>query len=92
LAESIQPPAGAGGFLQRGNVKFTGKNLNWTIEKNIGHIFVVSRKLLAEYLALVEDFYQEPSLTQPVSLNKKKQPPPDAVSNIVDIKKLKMRK
>ena len=70
----------------------TGKNLNWSIEKNIGHIFVVSRKLLAEYLTLVEDFYQERSLNQPVSLNKKKQPPPDAVSNIVDIKKLKMRK
>ena len=50
------------------------KDLNRTIEKNIGHIFVVSRKLLAEYLVLVEDFYQEPSLNQPVPLNKKHQP------------------
>jgi hypothetical protein len=61
------------GQMDKSNVKFTGKGLNRTIEKNIGHIFVVSRKLLAEYLVLVEDFYQEPSLNQPVSLNKKNQ-------------------
>jgi poly(3-hydroxyalkanoate) synthetase len=62
------------GQVDKSNVKFTSKSLNRTIEKNIGHIFVVSRKLLAEYLALVEDFYQEPSLNQPVPLNKKNRP------------------
>jgi poly(3-hydroxyalkanoate) synthetase len=62
------------GQVDKSNVKFTSKSLNRTIEKNIGHIFVVSRKLLAQYLALVEDFYQEPSLNQPVPLNKKNQP------------------
>ncbi|MFZ1037461.1 MAG: hypothetical protein WAN57_09655, partial [Smithella sp.] len=62
------------GQVDKSNVKFTCEDLNRTIEKNIGHIFVVSRKLLAEYLVLVEDFYQEPSLNQPVPLNKKNQP------------------
>ena len=33
--------------------------MNWTIEKNIGHIFVVSKKLLAEYLKAVSDFLNE---------------------------------
>jgi len=32
--------------------------LNRTIEKNIGHIFVVSRKHLAEYLEMVSEFYR----------------------------------
>ena len=45
------------GQVDQGNVKFLSEHLNRTIEKNIGHIFVVSRKLLAEYLELVEDFY-----------------------------------
>src|SRR5208283_2401366 len=61
------------GQVNKGNTGFTSESLNRTIEKNIGHIFVVSRKLLAEYLILVENFYQEPSLKQPVPL-KKKQP------------------
>jgi hypothetical protein len=41
-----------------GNVGFTGSALNRTIEKNIGHIFVVSRKYLAEYLEMVSEFYR----------------------------------
>ena len=41
-----------------GNVKVLSPGLNRTIEKNIGHIFVVSRKHLAEYLEIVNDFYR----------------------------------
>jgi poly(3-hydroxyalkanoate) synthetase len=41
-----------------GNIKFTSAPLNRTIEKNIGHIFVVSRKHLSEYLEMVTDFYR----------------------------------
>lgn len=33
--------------------------LNRTIEKNIGHIFVVSKKLLAEFLEIVAAFYED---------------------------------
>jgi hypothetical protein len=62
------------GQVNKGNTGFTSESLNRTIEKNIGHIFVVSRKLLAEYLALVEKFYQEPSLPLQVPLNKKNKP------------------
>jgi hypothetical protein len=40
-----------------GNVCFTSSPLNRTIEKNIGHIFVVSRKHLSEYLEMVSEFY-----------------------------------
>ncbi len=47
------------GQVGEGNVHFTSEHLNRIIEKNIGHIFVVSRKLLSEYLALVEDFYND---------------------------------
>jgi poly(3-hydroxyalkanoate) synthetase len=47
------------GQVERGNVRFTSEHLNRIIEKNIGHIFVVSRKLLAEYLELVEAFYED---------------------------------
>ncbi|MGP8154412.1 MAG: hypothetical protein ACLQBQ_09790 [Smithella sp.] len=47
------------GQVGKGNVKLTGEGLNRSIEKNIGHIFVVSRRLLAEYLELVEDFYRD---------------------------------
>lgn len=39
-----------------GNVLVTRGGLNRTIEKNIGHIFVVSRQLLSEYLQIVSDF------------------------------------
>jgi hypothetical protein len=39
-----------------GNVLVTRGGLNRTFEKNIGHIFVVSKQLLAEYLQIVSDF------------------------------------
>ncbi len=80
------------GCVDTGNVKITCGGLNRVIEKNIGHIFVVSRKLLAEYLALVEDFYQDTSVNQPVFLNAKASANTDATSNLVDIKKLQMKK
>jgi len=79
------------GMVDKGNVKFTSGGLNRVIEKNIGHIFVVSRKLLAEYLDLVEGFYQEPSISKPVVLNIKNSADPDAAGNIVDIKKLQKK-
>ncbi|CAN2039542.1 Alpha/beta hydrolase fold-containing [Candidatus Magnetomoraceae bacterium gMMP-15] len=41
------------------NIVFTRGGLNRTIEKNVGHIFVVSKKLLAEYLEVVNQFYRE---------------------------------
>jgi hypothetical protein len=31
--------------------------MNRTIEKNVGHIFVVSRHLLAEYMQIVSAFF-----------------------------------
>jgi poly(3-hydroxyalkanoate) synthetase len=46
------------GQVGSGNVKVLSPGLNRTIEKNIGHIFVVSRKHLAEYLEMVNDFYR----------------------------------
>jgi poly(3-hydroxyalkanoate) synthetase len=76
------------GCLDKGNVKFTCSGLNRVIEKNIGHIFVVSRKLLAEYLTLVEDFYQDTSINEPVIPNTKNADSRDALSNVVDIKKI----
>ncbi len=42
-----------------GSMKATRTGLNRAIEKNIGHIFVVSQKLLAEYLEMVMDFFEE---------------------------------
>jgi poly(3-hydroxyalkanoate) synthetase len=39
-----------------GNIQMTRGGLNRTFEKNIGHIFVVSKTLLAEYLKTVSDF------------------------------------
>jgi len=78
------------GCVDTGNVKITCGGLNRVIEKNIGHIFVVSRKLLAEYLALVEDFYNDDAMIQPVP-DKKESVPVNAGSNVVDIKKLKTK-
>ncbi len=40
------------------NVGVSRGGLNRLIEKNVGHIFVVSKVLLAEYLALVNDFFK----------------------------------
>lgn len=42
---------------QTENITITRGGLNRTIEKNMGHIFVVSKKLLAEYLEIVNEFY-----------------------------------
>ncbi|QTA79767.1 alpha/beta hydrolase fold-containing [Desulfonema limicola] len=47
---------------QTGNLCITRGGLNRTIEKNVGHIFVVSKILLAEYLEIVNEFYQDKSL------------------------------
>jgi hypothetical protein len=44
------------GMTHDGNIRMTRAGLNRTIEKNIGHIFVVSRPLLAEYLQAVNSF------------------------------------
>jgi poly(3-hydroxyalkanoate) synthetase len=41
-----------------GNMEVLSPCLNRTIEKNIGHIFVVSRKHLSEYLLMVNEFYR----------------------------------
>ena len=78
------------GQVDRGNVKFTSGGLNRVIEKNIGHIFVVSRKLLAEYLELVENFYQDTSVNNQKAVNNKYSKRSHEVSNVVDIKKIKM--
>jgi poly(3-hydroxyalkanoate) synthetase len=44
------------GQVQDGNIQLERGGLNRTIEKNIGHIFVVSKKLLAEYLEMASAF------------------------------------
>jgi len=46
------------GQVDSGNVRLASDHLNRIIERNIGHIFVVSRKMLAEYLEHVEAFYE----------------------------------
>ncbi len=79
------------GCVDTGNVKFTCGGLNRVIEKNIGHIFVVSRKLLAEYLALVEDFYEDSSLNKPILTDIKNTEPQKVPGNVVDIKKLQTK-
>jgi poly(3-hydroxyalkanoate) synthetase len=45
-----------------GNIDSTQCGLNRTIEKNVGHIFVVSKKLLAEYLENVSAFFDKACL------------------------------
>lgn len=47
------------GMVQDKNLSQTCGGLNRTIEKNIGHIFVVSRQLLSEYLEAVKSFYDD---------------------------------
>lgn len=79
------------GCVDTGNVKFTCGGLNRVIEKNIGHIFVVSRKLLAEYLALVEDFYEDSSINKPIMTDIKNTEPQKAPGNVVDIKKVQTK-
>jgi poly(3-hydroxyalkanoate) synthetase len=44
------------GQTHDGNIRMTRGGLNRTIEKNIGHIFVVSKPLLAEYLHAANSF------------------------------------
>jgi hypothetical protein len=46
------------GQIDNSNVGITRTSLNRVIEKNIGHIFVSSRKHLTEYLELVGKFYR----------------------------------
>jgi len=45
------------GKVADGNITVSRGGLNRTIEKHAGHIFVVSKVLLAEYLNLVKDFF-----------------------------------
>ena len=80
------------GMVDKGNIEFTSDGLNRVIEKNIGHIFVVSRKSLAEFLTLVEEFYNESLVSQPVIVKTKDKAKPDAASNVIDIKKVQMEK
>jgi poly(3-hydroxyalkanoate) synthetase len=47
------------GLTHDGNIQMTRGGLNRTIEKNIGHIFVVSKSLLAEYLETVNSFLHD---------------------------------
>ncbi len=47
------------GRTDESNLSMTRKGLNRTIEKNVGHIFVVSRKLLSEYFETVNAFFKE---------------------------------
>jgi poly(3-hydroxyalkanoate) synthetase len=47
------------GAVDDGNLGVERGALNRTIEKNVGHIFVVSKKLLAEYLQLVNAFFRD---------------------------------
>ncbi|NPU84359.1 MAG: alpha/beta hydrolase [Syntrophaceae bacterium] len=54
---SRDPIAPAGSCIASETWGRTG-NGNRTIEKDIGHIFVVSRKLLSEFLSAVKDFLQ----------------------------------
>jgi len=63
------------------NQQLTAEGLNRTIEKNIGHIFVVSRKLLAEFLDAVTDFlndeppaYHKPDVVKKTAKSETKKP------------------
>jgi poly(3-hydroxyalkanoate) synthetase len=46
------------GEVGKRNLGVSRGGLNRMIEKNVGHIFVVSKVLLAEYLTLVNDFFK----------------------------------
>jgi hypothetical protein len=50
---------GQSSLLKRQNLSKTRGGLNRTIEKNVGHIFVVSKVLLSEYLDIVKKFYED---------------------------------
>ncbi|MFA7464493.1 MAG: hypothetical protein WCY54_05505 [Syntrophales bacterium] len=47
------------GMVEDGNLAVSRGGLNRTIEKNVGHIFVVSKQLLAEYLDIVLAFFRD---------------------------------
>ncbi|MFB3925873.1 MAG: hypothetical protein ACE14T_07435 [Syntrophales bacterium] len=51
------------GQVLDGNIEITRGWLNRTIEKNIGHIFVVSKQLLSEYLKIVSLFFRGETVT-----------------------------
>lgn len=46
------------GYVRNGNIEVTRGGLNRTIERNAGHIFVVSRRLLGEYIDIVTRFLE----------------------------------
>lgn len=46
------------GQTKEGNIGVARGGLNRTIEKNVGHIFVVSKNLLAEYIQIVSAFFK----------------------------------
>jgi poly(3-hydroxyalkanoate) synthetase len=52
------------GETSRDNMEATRNGMNRTIEKNIGHIFVVSKNLLADYLEMVTAFFDETASAQ----------------------------
>jgi poly(3-hydroxyalkanoate) synthetase len=60
--DAIAPPQSSvaselWGKVADGNITLSRGGLNRTIEKHAGHIFVVSKVLLAEYLKLVSNFF-----------------------------------
>jgi poly(3-hydroxyalkanoate) synthetase len=63
--DPISPPGSCvasetwGASAGKGSKSTTAVGLNRTIEKNVGHIFVVSRKLLADYIDEVSEFYEK---------------------------------
>ncbi|MCK9231020.1 MAG: hypothetical protein M0Q23_05920 [Syntrophales bacterium] len=64
LRDPIAPPGSCvaselWGQIDDGNIRVTRNGLNRTLEKNIGHIFVVSRTLLAEYLRALNSFLND---------------------------------
>ncbi len=65
LRDPISPPgsciASQTWGANRGDCNAASNGLNRTIEKNIGHIFVVSRKHLAEFMERALHFYQPSS-------------------------------
>ncbi len=50
------------GMLSKASDNTVPSQVNWTIEKNIGHIFVVSKKFLFEYLKYLNAFFRGESL------------------------------
>lgn len=63
LRDPIAPPTACISSERWGrledNIQMTRGGLNRTIEKNIGHIFVVSKTLLSEFLSEVTSFYAD---------------------------------